>query len=146
MIDIKYDKDRKMLNIAVSGKSGFEEFSSALEKITTSKEYPPNTRAVWDIRNADFSWANLQLVKEAVNIRSSFTKRDNCRSALIVSSNLQYGLGRMFEMLSDGKVPHQLKVFRKYEEGVKWLLENPVPFASDEPESITDSRLREYNF
>ena len=122
MIDIKYDQNRKMLNISVSGRSGFDELTSTLETITNSKDYPPDTRAIWDIRKADFSYANYQLVREAVKIRSCFKKRHNCRSALIVSSNYQYGLGRMFEMISDGKIPHKLKVFRDFEEGEKWLL------------------------
>ena len=124
MIDIKYDQNRKMLNISVSGKSGFDEFTSTLETITSSKDYPPNVRAVWDVRKADFSFANFQIVSKAVNVRSSFKKRGDCRSALIVSGDFQYGLGRMFEMLSEGKIPHQLMVFRDYEEGEQWLLEN----------------------
>ena len=133
MIEINYDQNRKMLNISVSGTSDFDEFSSTLETITNSTEYPPNIRAVWDIRKADFSFANFQLVREVVKIRSGFTKRDNCRSALIVSGNLQYGLGRMFELLSDGKIPHQFMVFRDYEEGEQWLLENQSPCDTDEP-------------
>ena len=124
MIEINYDQNRKMLNISVSGTSDFDEFSSTLETITSSTDYPPNVRAVWDIRKADFSFANFHLVREVVNIRSSFKKRNNCRSALIVSGNLQYGLGRMFEMLSEGKIPHQLMVFRDYTEGEQWLLGN----------------------
>ena len=123
MIDIKYDQDRKILNISVSGKSDFNEFSSTLETITNSKDFPPNIRTVWDIRQADFSFANFQLVKEVVKIRSKFSKRSHCRSALVVSSNLQYGLSRMFEMLSDGKIQHKLRIFRDLEEGEKWLLE-----------------------
>ncbi|MGD9158494.1 MAG: hypothetical protein PVG39_08820 [Desulfobacteraceae bacterium] len=141
MIDIKYDQNRKMLNITVSGISDFNEFSSTLETITNSTDYPPNVRAVWDIRKADFSFANFQLVREVVKIRRSFKKRDHCRSALIVSGNLQYGLGRMFEMLSDGKIPHQFMVFRDYEEGEQWLLKNQPPCQTDEPGFPADSIL-----
>ena len=45
MIEINYDQNRKMLNISVSGTSDFDEFSSTLETITNSTEYPPNIRA-----------------------------------------------------------------------------------------------------
>ena len=122
-VGIKYDQSRKLLNISLSGTPDFDDISSALEIITNSGEYPPDTKAVWDIRKADFLHANFTFVSELVKIRSRFKKRSNCRSALIVSSNVQYGLSRMFETLSEGKIPHQLKVFRDYEEGEKWLVE-----------------------
>ena len=124
MIDIRYDQNRDILNISVSGTSDFNEFNTTFETITNSKDYSPNVRAVWDIRKADLTFANFQLVQQIVKLRSGFTKRENCRSALIVSCNYQYGLGRMFEMLSEGKIPHQLMVFRDYNEGEQWLLEN----------------------
>ena len=125
-IDIKYDQNRKVLDVIISGKSDIDEFTSALEKITRSAEYPPDTCAIWDIRNSDLSNVNFQLISEIVKIRSRFTERSNCRSALIVSSNAQYGLSRMFEMLSEGKIPHQFMVFRDYKEGEQWLLKNKL--------------------
>ena len=139
MIDIKYDQSKKMLNISVSGTSGIEEFTSALETITNSRDYPPDIRAIWDVRQADLSFANLQLVRGAVNIRSSFQKRDNCRAAIIVSGSLQYGLGRMFQILADGKVNINLQIFRDYEEGKQWLLEDNLTCLSVNKEFSTDS-------
>lgn len=123
-IDIKYDNRRKMLNVSVSGASDLNEITLALEKITNSTEYPPNIRAVWDIRKADATYVNFQFIKEIVKIRSQFSKLDNCCAALIVSSNVQYGLSRMFQIISEDKFPHQLMIFRSYEEGEQWLLKN----------------------
>ena len=123
-VDINYDGNRKVLCITVSGISDPDELTAVLDTITNSDDYPPDTNAIWDIRKADIANANYQLICELVKIRSRFKKRNNCRAALIVSSNVQYGLSRMFEILSDGKIKHQFKVFRNYDEGEKWLLKN----------------------
>ena len=125
-VEIKYDQNRKVLDIIVSGLSDADDLSSALEHIINSGDYPPNTDAIWDVRNSDLSNANFQFVSELVKIRSRFMKRRDCRSALIVSSEVQYGLCRMFEMLSEGKISQQLRVFRDYKEGEQWLLEKYV--------------------
>ena len=125
-VEIKYDQNRKVLDIIVFGLSDADDLSSALEHIINSGDYPPNTDAIWDVRNSDLSNANFQFVSDLVKIRSRFMKRRDCRSALIVSSEVQYGLCRMFEMLSEGKISQQLRVFRDYKEGEQWLLENYV--------------------
>lgn len=125
-VEIKYDQNRKVLDIIVFGLSDADDLSSALEHIINSGDYPPNTDAIWDVRNSDLSNANFQFVSELVKIRSRFMKRRDCRSALIVSSEVQYGLCRMFEMLSEGKISQQLRVFRDYKEGEQWLLEKYV--------------------
>ena len=122
-VEIKYDQNRKVLDIIVFGLSDADDLSSALEHIINSGDYPPNTDAIWDVRNSDLSNANFQFVSDLVKIRSRFKKRRDCRSALIVSSEVQYGLCRMFEMLSEGKISQQLRVFRDYKEGEQWLLE-----------------------
>jgi hypothetical protein len=125
-IDIKHDQDRQMLNIIISETFDLDELTSTFEAITNSRDYPPNIRAVWDFRKADISSVNADIINRLVEIRSHFTKRSNCRSALIVSSDLQYGFSRMFEMLTDGKIPPQLKVFREYEEAVQWILDKGI--------------------
>lgn len=125
-IEIKYDQNRNMLIIAISGTSDFEDYKSALETITRSGDYPPNVRTLWDLRNADLSFANFTSIKKVVGIRTRFKQRDNCRVALVTSSNLQFGLCRMFQMLLEGKLSHELAVFRDYEEGEKWLIENQM--------------------
>ena len=122
-IEIRYDQHRRMLSIAILGTSDFDEYASTLETITSSNDYPPNVRTLWDLRKADFSFVNFTSVKKIVGIRERFKNRDNCKVALVASSNLQYGLCRMFQMLLDGRLPHELAVFREYDEGEKWLLE-----------------------
>ena len=78
-IEIKYDQDKNMLSIAILGVSDFEEYASTLETITSSTDYPPDVKTLWDLRKADLSFANFAAVKKVVGIRTRFKKRDNCK-------------------------------------------------------------------
>lgn len=122
-VEIKYDQNRKVLDVTVSGALDMDEFSSAFENITNSGDFPPDTNAIWDIRDLDISKANFRFIHDLVKIRSLYTKRGKCRAVVIVSSDLQYGLGRMFQMLSESELPNHIMVFRDYKEGEQWLLE-----------------------
>jgi hypothetical protein len=54
------------------------------------------------------------------------------KRALVVSSNVQFGAGRMAELLD----PKHLKVFRDEESARKWLFEQPA----DEPPKVDRSQ------
>ncbi|MBN2287565.1 MAG: hypothetical protein JXI43_14020, partial [Tissierellales bacterium] len=103
-----------------------DEISSALENIINSGDYHPDTKIIWDIRKADFPYTDYHFIEKLVAIRCRFTKRKNGRSVLIASSDLQFGLGRMLQALSEPKITSQFMVFRDYEEGEKWLLEKNI--------------------
>ncbi len=46
----------------------------------------------------------------------------NSRRAILVKSDLQYGLARMFGMVRDGFGEKGIRVFRKLEDALEWVL------------------------
>ena len=121
--DIQYDQDRKILIIRSFEVFTYEDFSSAMETIVASSDYPTCANAIWDFREADLSSVDADFWGRIIDRRRAFPQRDNCYTAMIVSDDLQYGLIRMLQLLSEGKLPQRLMVFRDYEEGERWLLE-----------------------
>ena len=122
-VDIQYDEDKKILIIKSFGAFTFEDFSSAMETIVASSDYPTCANAIWDFREADLSSVDADFWGRIIDRRSAFPQRDNCYTAMIVSDDLQYGLIRMLQLLSEGKLPQRLMAFRDYKEGEQWLLE-----------------------
>jgi hypothetical protein len=56
-------------------------------------------------------------------IRSRGNPRKGGRTAIVAPLDLEYGLGRMFEIwASTGEIPYETKVFRKLDEARQWLL------------------------
>lgn len=51
---------------------------SAMEKITQSNQYPPNTDALWDLREMDFTRVDINYWRSIISIRKQYKERGNC--------------------------------------------------------------------
>ena len=101
-----------------------EEIDSLFTAIKSSKEYPVDVEALWDLRKADFRTVDEDLFKRIIAIRMRYPERSGMRAAFIASDELSYGMSRMYEILSSFEIKRHIQVFRDYEEGERWLLEN----------------------
>lgn len=43
------------------------------------------------------------------------------KTAVLVASNIDFGIGRMVSMISDGQVPFKIDVFRSLDKALSWL-------------------------
>ncbi|MFH1021101.1 MAG: hypothetical protein V1782_10915 [Pseudomonadota bacterium] len=127
-IVLKYDQDNKLIIVTVLGKIMLDEIDSAFQQITRSSDYPPNIDALWDLRNTDFLHVDEKFIRGIIKLREKYSDRANNKSAIIVSDDLSFGLGRMFEMLAANDVHQEIMVFRDYSEGERWILhDRPAP-------------------
>ncbi|MCJ7773864.1 MAG: hypothetical protein MUP22_12120 [Desulfobacterales bacterium] len=78
---------------------------------------------LWDFTEADLSNITTEEFKniaEVVKIKSDL--RDRGKSALVFSRDLEFGLGRMFEVFSKLEgTQFEFQSFRNIEEAKKWL-------------------------
>ncbi len=121
--ELRYDFENKFLVIAVKGQFPLAEFTDLMEAIAHSKEYPPDVPTLWDARLVDLSSFNTNTAMSIIEIRKRYPERGNAKQAIIVSSELAFGTGRMYEMLS-GSMFENIMVFRDYDKGIQWLLGN----------------------
>ena len=122
-IEVKYDDQRKILDIHVSGKPTLSEVTSTLETITSSKDYPPDTGAIWDIRQADLSSFEPELIGKLIELRSQFKQRVRLKSVFIATTSLQLAFSRAIILHAERKIPQEAMVFKEYSEGEKFILE-----------------------
>ena len=120
-VHFKYNVDNKLLYGTIEGQIGIDELRDALGKITTSTEFPPNVNALWDLRNLDFSRLNADFGEAIISAREENSKRGNSKIALIAEDDLDYGMSRMYQMLSDN-LPQKISVFRDTDIAENWLL------------------------
>jgi len=126
-IEVEFNRDKNFLRVTIIGLPSLQDFEAVLTQITTSNEYPPNINAVWDLRKADFMTADDKLFRHIIELRKCYPQRSHCKSALIANDDLAFGMSRMFQMLSEDKVPLELMVFRDYAEGEQWILNSHTP-------------------
>ena len=123
-IELEYDKIKSILRVTVIGEIIPHDIASAIEKITSSSEWAPNVDSLWDMRKTDFKSADEELWQRIIEILQRYPDRANYNIALIANSDLSYGMIRMYEILSEGRLPRKSMVFMDYSEGEKWILQN----------------------
>ena len=83
----------------------------------------PTNLQIWDLSAAILTNITIEGMRQFVARSSGLGKvRSGGRTALVVQSKLQYGLGRMAESFGDFEsLPFTFRLFRNRSEAITWL-------------------------
>ena len=127
-VHLEFDSTYGILRAQLSGIFDSDEYREALSKITSGVHYPATISTIWDLRKLDFADIDSKLAHYVKQIRSSFKLRANAKIAYVVSSQLGYGLMRMFQVLTETE--EYSLVFYEYDEAEKWIRDVAQPLAA----------------
>lgn len=123
-IQMHYDRKKEILYCYFDKTLSVEEVESTLFAITHGAEYLPDVDTLWDMGKIDFSEVDEGFIKRIISMRQKFPERGNAKVALIVSSDLGFGLSRMYETFSEAaEMSQNINVFRDRAKAEKWLLD-----------------------
>jgi len=123
--DIRFNQEKNFLIVTVGETFTLEEFQTVMEEITRSKQYPPYTDALWDLRTLDFSKIDAIYLRGILQIRKQYPERNAARLAHIVKGDFAFGMMRMYQIYSDMAQDHlhqKVGVFKSISEDEAWLL------------------------
>jgi hypothetical protein len=93
-----------------------------VEDIVTRDEWKPGQRILFDHRALDWGGARLEDMTSARDNHAAHEDRiRNARSAILMKSAADYGLGRQFQSLADGTVSAELGIFADEASAKDWL-------------------------
>ena len=119
LFEILFDKEAETERVVLTGRVEIEDVLEAIDALTADGVFVSRKR-LWDIRACELVLTASDL-REIAAVGKS---RDipNSRGALLVSSNVNFGLSRMHEVFrqTDG---HAVHVFRDESEALAWLAE-----------------------
>ncbi len=121
-IEFRYDRKKEILCVAVKNPFTFEEFEEAVKDIINSDQFPPDIRALWDLRELDFNDIDRSFEERLINIQKKYPERGQARLALITPDGLGFGMTRMYEALSND-LPRRIRAFKTYTKAEDWLLQ-----------------------
>jgi hypothetical protein len=119
---VRFDPETSTIRIKLEGKVTVGTLQAVFDAAADSSEYRTATRRLWDFRDADLS--SLDLLKLAGllgHIAEAAPRVSAARLAIVTGTELQFGLARIFEILTAGTVRSTMKVFRSVEEAEAWL-------------------------
>jgi hypothetical protein len=120
-LTITYRIEGDLLLTRIEGPTGYEDVRRYLDTLFADPRYMTGMSGLIDCRGVKSLFTVADLRKLAADIKHRPELRARSKSAVIASSNLVYGLLRMYEVFSEGD-PVEMRVFRKPEEAMAWLL------------------------
>jgi hypothetical protein len=119
-IDTTIDIDRRLTIHTVAGEVSPDEISL---KIKTYSESGPTDFVLWDFSKAKLHKIASSHVENFISLTNHYSSyRKGGKTALVFSSDLGFGLGRIFDArldLMESKIPYM--TFRNKDDALKWL-------------------------
>ena len=117
---ISYHFEGSFLFTAIEGETSYEDVKAYLDKLVVDPRFVPGMPGVIDCRKVKSLFSILDLRRTAADARARPEMQVPGRAAVLASSNIVYGLMRMYEVFNEGN-PAQIRVFREPEQAMEWL-------------------------
>ena len=102
-----------------SGVITAEQWVEEAAKLYADPRFVEPTRVLWDLRDATFEWPGTSVDAEVEFVCSERTQGRG-RAAAVVSSDLAFGVARMFTLkVSQSEL--EARVFREWEPALEWI-------------------------
>ena len=108
--------------VATGGEFALRDHVRMIEDIVSRDFWRPGTSVLFDHRALDFGASGLAAMRPAAeNHVASDARIGNGRAAVLMNTPADYGRGRQFEMLTDGRVDATVQIFLDETEALRWL-------------------------
>jgi hypothetical protein len=119
-VAITYHFEGDFLFTTIEGPTGYEDVKTYLDALMKEPAFRPGMPGLIDCRNVKSLFSISDLRKTAADAKARPQMQVPGRAAVLASSNLIYGLLRMYEVFNEGN-PAEIRVFREPAEALKWL-------------------------
>ena len=123
-VAIEVDTSRRIVLVTPAQSVTVEEACDTLRAMVLLPDFRKSMPSIWDLRHTELMHINGTdigtLSKVALELKD---ERGAAKTAIVVGSDLSYGLGRMFELLN-GTSHLEARVFRDMESAEFWVLNN----------------------
>lgn len=108
--------------VTTSGTFNVADHLRMIEEIVGRPDWRPGTDVLFDHRSLSFDDANLAaMYQAATNHLRNDARIGSGKAAILMRSPSDFGRGRQFEMLTDGRISATLRVFLAESEALEWL-------------------------
>lgn len=116
---IRYELDDQLLIITTEGNFQPEDLHAAFQNVFSDPHFRPGIKILVHDLDSLFVPTSKQLEAGAKNIEE-IMKKFSTKMAIVVSSDVNYGMGRMMEIFCEQR-DINLKVFKELELAKMWL-------------------------
>lgn len=115
----------RLLVVVIEGNLSIDEEEQLVRDSASYVAQHPTADVLVDRRRSKTNLAPQNVRPHLELIRTHVPVEGKPKLALIVSTDYDFGMGRMFEFTGDQHIPHRMRIFRSLEEGCRWLGVDP---------------------
>jgi len=123
-IDYSINIEKGVSFHVASGTIGADVILKAFQDLYDDADYSHTLHSLWDFRNCTSDLSSEDLRRILHYEQTILSGPGAGKVALVVGSNLDFGLARMYHMLSEQKIDRLFMVFRDYNQALKWIEES----------------------
>lgn len=121
-VTTRVDQESNCRYHTIQGEITLVRLRNVLAGVYAHPDFRPDSSSLWDLREATTRHISASEVQSIAGmVKKHWGTRGNPRSALVVSTDLDYGMARMYELLMEGDIAPEVRVFRDLEEAEDWL-------------------------
>lgn len=118
-------KGSNYVKVTCKGAFSVEEHPECFKMLFASSCWKPGMNLLFDNRNYDFGYINLDRAKNVSEQYQRVSEQLGAgKMALLTKSTLNFGLGRQFELVSQYRLPGEIRVFKDEKATLDWLSED----------------------
>jgi hypothetical protein len=119
-VAITYHFEGDFLFTDIEGDTSYEDVKAYLDRLMVDPAFRPGMPGLIDCRRVKSLFSIFDLRKTAADAKKRPQMQVPGRAAVLATSNVIYGLLRMYEVFNEGN-PAEIRVFRKPEDAMVWL-------------------------
>ncbi len=125
ILEIASDHQLNVVDVHFKGVIDLTAINSALQSIINRADWEPGKSIIFDYSDLDFrdfSSKDMRLVSDmVVRYKNAF---GSAKWAFILSSDLQFGLMRMWEIITEDRVPMNINLFKNRTDARVWIMDS----------------------
>jgi hypothetical protein len=122
-LEIASDHKSNVIDVRFKGVIELKGFNSAFQSIINQPDWEPGKSIIFDYRELDFRpFTSADMHKVSDLVVQYKTLFGSAKWALIISSDLQYGLMRVWEILTEDRVPMNINLFKSRKAARAWIM------------------------
>jgi hypothetical protein len=120
-VDIEVDTNRRLVIVTPAQSITVEQACDTLRAMVLLPDFRISMPSIWDLRHTELMHINGQDIGTLSKVAHELKEqRGAAKTAIVVGSDLSYGLGRMFELLN-GTSHLEARVFRDMASAEFWV-------------------------
>ena len=120
--ELKIYKDPVYAEVVGHGKATVEDFRQITQELISHAQFVCGINFLHDYRDIHTGHLTLDEVGSTANMVASHREAlGDGRWALLVNNDLNFGMGRMWQILASGNVDMDIDVFRDESEALSWI-------------------------